>query len=820
MTTKNNHKNEPLVMRLMLATIFLPVALVVIAVMWGSYVEVGDPEFFESRETVFGISADLLVIVSLIVIPMLCPLVVLWKGCWRAVLIVLAIVLLFYIIFGIGEFSRVAPEDRWIDLTRGIPEGADVYCNDVLLGQTPMKIRVGDLKAKVPAWTTPPDQADYRYAVNPVYAYLPWDRFERDRYEEYRALNLEDKKAVQKYDAASKYWWKIERKGMSYHFAIMPRGYVYDQNNRFDHLQAYSPMTNSVVVTSHSQGALQDVVILSYDQLNEKEKEVWSEYLCSLPTEFYSEMGERIDWLTGGKNSSDKGREMLERIARKKYRFAENPDSAECRRILETVIAENKKTGSLQFGIETLAFGCTLTSSSSPGTLASYALGQLGTPATEPTRELLSRYWYGSSNAMVPAVMVAENLKSPELFEDQVRFYATSSNTLASVFENRDERVLPLFRTMMNSMPLLSRFSKESEISGKISALTYILDDRMQPYIRDEIASITADEYYITGYQWDLQNFISVRIRRNKDNKEQREEWLKWLDSLRINPQVKAEVKNNANTIIVGSHVEYQGFLRMTGLQTSVSVTAHGDLSLVKPNTIISFKNDNEDEDEEIVQLTTTDLCKWLEENPEQEIADYFREYAPNMPKDVDVVRMSLEKLVFDNSPEAGKILKQYWNDSEKKELLLQTLRSNFSRWLTMKDAIDRDRDQIGMYLAQHPVEYAWMVEFKNLNPVMMEIFNEIEDAELCMIFIHIVSGKYKPGVVELLEKWSESDDEKLRVNALVELDAARKLAAIHTQSRELLLRLAAGKMTPDDLMPKPQAWTWQDGKYVKKTGE
>ena len=818
MTTKNNHKNEPLVMRLMLATIFLPVALVVLAILCAMCVYDG-PEFLESKETLFGIPLVLWMLICLVIIPMLSPFVVFWKGKWRMVLIVLAVDLLFcFIFFGPGDFVRVAPEERLISFGRPLPDGADIYCNDVLLGQAPMKIRVRDLKAKVPAWTTPPDQDRYYYAASPLYVYLPWDRFERDRYEEYRALNLEDKKAVLKFDAASKYWWKIERNGMSYDLVTRPNVYVYDRTDKFEHTHEYSPLGYTVSAMPCSQTSLLDVLVLSYDQLNEKEKDIWSEYVCTLPPDFYFHFDTRI---IDEKNTQDKYKEMMERVARKKFRFAENPDSAECRRILEAVIAENKKTGTLQFGIDSLAFGCGSTSSGSPGLLASYALSQLGTPATEATRQLLSRHWYGSSTAVIPALMVAEGLQSPELFEDQVRFYATSGGTLTSVLENRDERVLPLFRTMMDAMPLSLRFSKDYEINAKISALTNILDDRMQPYIRDEIASITADEYNITGYQSNLQNFISVRMRHNSDNKEQREEWLKWLDSLRINPQVKAAVKSYQYMGVGNPVMYYQDILEVTGQQT-VWTTAYGNVGgWLMPNTIIRIKKENEDDEkEEFIQLTTTDLCKWLEENPEQEIEDYFREYAPNLPNDRDFVSMALEKLMFDNSPESGKILKRYWNDPEKKKhlsLVLQTIRR---QWQEIKNSLSGNRDRIAEYFVQDLENDTLMASFGNLNPVIMELFNEVEDAELCTFFIHIAAGKYMPGMVELLEKWSESDDENLRVNALVELDAARKLAAIHTQSRELLLQLAAGKMTPDDLLPKPQAWTWQDGKYVKKTGE
>jgi hypothetical protein len=56
-----------------------------------------------------------------------------------------------------------------------------------------------------------------------------------------------------------------------------------------------------------------------------------------------------------------------------------------------------------------------------------------------------------------------------------------------------------------------------------------------------------------------------------------------------------------------------------------------------------------------------------------------------------------------------------------------------------------------------------------------------------------------------------------LKRDATKALEPARPQDKIHKQSRELLLQLADGTITPDNLLPKPVPWVWVDGKYVQK---
>ena len=822
MTTKNNQKKEPLVMRLMLATIFLPVALLVIGLLLFAVTH-EESVISDDKETLFGISTDLLFILCFIVLPLATPFVVAWTGRWRAVLIGYAIIILGMMVFmNDGQFVRVAPEDRLIVIYQ--PEGADVYCNDVLLGQAPMKISVRDLKAKVPVWTTPPDQDHYQYEAKPVYAYLPWDTFDHDRYEQYQALDVKDKKAIQKLDTTSKYWWKIERKGVRYHFTTQPDFYTngYGRGKTFDHVTNYS--LNYAYPRARTANELYDVLGLAYEHLNEKEKTLWCEYVLSLPSDCYFdlEIAVRNAFAANGRGK-EQYKEAMRCVARMKYHFSENPNRAECYRILETLIAENRKTGAVDI-VADLNFGGAGVSYRAQGVIPSYAIEQLSDNAIEPTRELLHRNWYDLQYAAPILISMTGNLKSPELFEDEVRYLAASDSSIDTVFANRDDRVLPLFRTIMADKTLYMRFNKESEIDSKIRAWTHIYDERLESYIRDEIAMLFANyRGYGNGFQSALTKFVLSRIRRDKA---QRDELRQWVESLRVNQQIKDQVLSQIPMVFM-SNPEFP--MRMSeAVELSVVSSLNGvpaDMYL-NSDVIHWIKiGVDDDNDGELKVFTTTELLQWLDEHPEQGIEDYFAPFADYLPH-MDMLSLTLGKLAFDARPEARKILKRYWDKPETKEIFLQSLRDIFTKYdaLISNNRVPTSDDSfyVSDYYPPNHENFAFMQSYLFPNPVMVEFFNEVEDAELCRPFAHRAAfcGKYLPGLVTLLDKWIADSELGIWEGTRLEMPRLRKLEAIHTQSRELFLQIAAGKMTPDDLLPKPEAWTWQDGKYVKKTGE
>ena len=499
MNTNTKKPTEPLLMRLMMAAVFLPMILTCLGLFLLLYLIFGIPQ---NHKAVFGvIPMTMFTVWVLVLVPAACFALILWKGGWRPAVILLTVNFLLGLYFTAdNHYVRVAPEKRLIVFDRTMPAGADVYCNGVLLGQLPLSISVADLKAKVPEWPTPPEQPWFVDLVNPVYTWYPWDRFEQDRYEEFRFFDA--KKSTLGFDTASKYWWKVEYRGAVACFCDNYRDpYMVDERYRFDRVHDYQWRSN--LLHFPAKQAVMDVLASSWPQLSEEEKTLWAEYVCTLPHE----------WLFGGglSNQRDVYEEMMERVARAKYRFEKNPSAEECRRVLNQIIAENKDNA-LSFSGDEFGFDNTSTVNLSKGWLAGYALEQLGENSLIPVQELLRTNWFRYDDRLAPLVYAGESLNSPELFDDFARLYAKSGCTLSAVLTNPDDRAIPLFHTLMANRTLSFRMNRDSEIRCKIGVLTYTTTDRLEPLIRDEIARLVAGQHGAT-FEYELERFVSARMR-------------------------------------------------------------------------------------------------------------------------------------------------------------------------------------------------------------------------------------------------------------------------------------------------------------------
>ena len=103
------------------------------------------------------------------------------------------------------------------------------------------------------------------------------------------------------------------------------------------------------------------------------------------------------------------------------------------------------------------------------------------------------------------------------------------------------------------------------------------------------------------------------------------------------------------------------------------------------------------------------------------------------------------------------------------------------------------------------------------VNPAVIEFFKDVTDDRLCIGFINRTWNTDIPDAAELMEKWCESENNQLRVRAAEALVAIRMRESYRRQSRDLLLQLAEGTVTPDELLPKSVPWIWVDGKYIQR---
>ena len=786
------HNNEPLFMRLMMAMVFWPIVMACFAIVYLVLLYMDASEF---NVTVLGIPLTLFLFIVLVIVPAACWLLILWKGSWRPAVIVLTLNFVFGLYFSAGDNHYTKPEKRMINIgNSSLPTGADVYCNGVLLGQAPFSISVADLKVKVPEWSTPPEQKWFVDRINPVYTWYPWDRFDRERYEEFRALDA--KKSTLEFDTAGKYWWKIEHNGTTMCFCdqrVNNMLYQINEHYSFDRIGEYS--LYPIVLHTPAKQAVSDLVFGTYDQLDDQEKTILAKYVAALPPGYF-------DYY------DDSRRELLELTARAKYGFEKNPSQAECRRVLEQII-EDDDIHSLslsQYGVSYIV--------AYRGDLTSHVLSQLGDNAIEPIRQLLRQHWYDESDKAAAVLLAGLPEKvTPELFDDLVRYYALSDRTMDAVLSRNDERTVPLFHSIMDNRTLAHRMQRTHEAASKIKAMASISNKPLEPHIRNKIHQLLKNSYWDDQLDSSLNIFVSGRARQSPDD---REELQRWVESLTLPSHVKEELLMKAAGTVI-----FHNWTTTAWGRIPVHLTSDGSpirsLGELSETTLIFYLGEK--------PITTTMLCDWLREHPGKDIGDYYNEIdTANVEEHPQFVMFSLNALVRDPSPEAGDILKDYWNDPDKKEKLMSALGSNFVVFQSIGGGFNYqlgDRGSVrlpGFYydLVDATVHYPFS-DMTSVNPAVVEMFREITDVQFCIGFINTTADIYVPGAADLVETWSHSEDKRLRERATDALAAIRMRERIRTQSRELLMQLVAGKITPDDLLPKTAPWVWENGKYVQK---
>ena len=171
---------------------------------------------------------------------------VLWKGRLRLAVIA---VFLSFVLLGVSFVLSLKERESLRQL--GIYEGApviDVYCNDVYLGKTPLKISKTEFHEKVKPWDTPPRQKmvigediienikTHRYGLANTrlrWYYIPYHYFDQNR-----AFNQPGFSSY--YDAVKcGYWWRFERDGCTGFTAIGRMGSLpYEISNQHIRIQS------------------------------------------------------------------------------------------------------------------------------------------------------------------------------------------------------------------------------------------------------------------------------------------------------------------------------------------------------------------------------------------------------------------------------------------------------------------------------------------------------------------------------------------------------------------------------------------------------
>lgn len=162
-----------------------------------------------------------------IVLPCVGVVVMLWKG-WTKTAMGLLVVA--YLVLSWSESRSLDDSEyRHIDLVIGARSpvvGADVFCNGVHLGKTPLRISRSEFREKVEPWSKPPrhewldvrDDQDDRFTWA-KFTWVPCDVFDpyekHPRHPRHSVSHSHDDTETFRLLKSSRYWWRFQMKGHS-----------------------------------------------------------------------------------------------------------------------------------------------------------------------------------------------------------------------------------------------------------------------------------------------------------------------------------------------------------------------------------------------------------------------------------------------------------------------------------------------------------------------------------------------------------------------------------------------------------------------------
>ena len=808
--------------RLMSLVVYSPIMLALFSLLYMMFfmVPLEHQSHYQSHYFWCGLSIEQWSWIALGVCPVLAGLLLLWKGTLRIgfVLMVTPALLCLPVSSLFPPKGSLAPEKRIITIDkdhynfRGAPEGTDVYCNGVLLGQTPLKIAVGELTQKVEPWTTPPPQKWLDVKPRKFYSWFPWDGFLRERWDAHVDHNVEWN--IPK----CRYWWRLEFQGAE--LCCCDTGY--NAVGSYDEIVEYGTLTYRTLlapsVIPHA-----DLLLDVYPRLDEADKKLWAEYVLERFGLLWPRMFHRMT------------PEAKEAVACLYYGLSDSPTASECRAALEKIAEENKEhhSFSTSFHIsDKFGFGKSFNSTgfSKTALLGPIAMRRMGGAAVGPMVQLLRAYRYDPGDKTVPILFAAQTQNDPELFDELVRLYAVTGTSSLAVWGNRNENVVPLFETqfyhgtLANLFPQMffGRLSREDVWMMKMIETCAYYNPLIEPFLRGQIeqkiSKANNDRYVIYHV---LQRYVQSRLQFTDID---REELLQWARSVSGDDTDVAVFRARQNEV---NYPHLKGELWRLFRQNSADRAEQ-----VKWMQIVTYER----------------ITEWLKNYPGKNVIDFFATAIDNdtaRANAILLVQSLFFKEFFNDPAESAKTLQDAWADPEMKRIVLAALSRQFVEDLRIQ--LDWNRRQMeelqrtGAYREQPtniaaetgavrvriPGIYGTYDDFDEnrmkemplqystaLYTIFQEL-SEVDQEELCIRIAREISSQDSPEVLQLLQKWSESDNPRLKQAASETLQGAQLREKIRAESRSLFLDLATGKIQPDDLLPVVPTWIWEDGKYV-----
>ena len=856
-------KRPPLIFRLMLCSLFLPIIVALCAMLVCIFL-FSENDIGEHYGTTFGIP-DQLIGIALFALPFLLWFWMLWKGNWRRPILVAAVV--YGAVFVVGAFELVQtytpPDKRMISLYG--TNGTDVYCNGVHLGQLTrnrsLNIRVDELMAKVPEWTTPPEQRWYDDTDENqrLMTWIPWDNFRKERFEASRKLHeklyepsrnrnvsgsassvakaaLARREALLEHDADCRYWWSF-RDGES-QMAFRRSVSSYNLNRSFDQQSSYSSYEigtgNSF---SPSVGFHAQLLVDVLPELTPEQKADWDKHVLKHWSLLGVPLKRALDRMTA-RHRRDKNESLTElyetalhSTARLKYNLSAPPTEDECRRLLADWAAESAEYRSgfrFDYDIETQYAPMVDDNVLLPAEINE----TMRKPLTEQWRNKwrITSKW--SERGWAPIAYFSWQNKSPDYFADFARWSATTGTARFALLDNESPNTVALFNTLLRRRSLVDLFNWQIHLyPTQINTYAQVNNPLVEADFREYIVNALSDPKHHANSRGEVERAV-VRAIFGRINREtiDKDDFSIWVSSLPI----PASSKNLAQ--------------RMLRIRSDKPLTFADQLQQAAGRGAL-IETD----------LTLDDVVQWFTDNPEGSLTKFFKEQEENImvtempdgtyikttygfgPWDVgSAVGRDYEK--WQGLPHSFVLALLRSDTPEGNPQIRELIRKIWERdWHFVESAIATEYGSVSFDFQRQRLNDAIEVGSIYLPEYIMDLYLSAKRIPNGFIFIgnepvytgwssnmaSTLAVCESPKAKEILEKWlNETNAEE---NVLMEeavREAKRSLERcleiwqtrneLRQRKMEVFQDLVAGRMSPDDLLLSQPAWVWKDGKYVQ----
>jgi hypothetical protein len=719
------------------------------------------------------------------VIPWSLVLFVFLTGAWRMTVILFWLLFVCMLVFQGDSWWSVAEKNRYIQFNA--PHDTEIFCNDVSLGtkyslDVSSPILVSNLVQKVPKWNTPPKQQWYIDDEQPVYTQIPCDLFLRERYDERRGLD--PAKGFASFDAKSQYWWRFERNGQT----AISSG-ASDEPKMYSERQVLFIPPNGLFFPARQP--LLDLLLQILKDDDYKPSPEWidyvnKDYLVHLNLFFNDEnllLDPRLE-------------PALEELARYHFKLSDHPTMEEWNRFYEQ--CKNEWVGR-------------------QGAVLVHRLKQIGTADTELLLKKLRSPLFDTAELGALILMVQVN-HSPELFQAMVEVFAANSDDqqiLTAVMSLQDERVIPLFRTYLGQ-PQNIFDDPISHASRKMEQIVDIKNPLLEPIIREYFARRLPKALeqgmghrYSSGHEKLLVTLVRNRLDSDWIDKNELHHWVESLN-------IAGRDKSNALQLIQNA-----SFKRVK-YECEMLKTKSGE------------------------KFDIEKLRAWLRNHPDKPVDELIDTFVPH--DDIlnffrGVKHSFLRDLTIHDFTEAEDLARRLWKEPADRGIVMGTAGGLFTQspllefsdrnpFLFYQSVQQGERHRIDLpgrsQVFQIPGSYQSVIRsqdgkldstpsnrLKSLPNYFVSIFSELTEAQECIVPATILKYSESSEAVTLLERWQGSENVQLKQTAEKSLSMIKSRVYLHENRRRIFNDLVSGKMTPDDILPKPEAFVWEEEKYV-----